>query len=94
MSIKRVDRTSERIRALLNEVAPEVVAAAEDAFERVIFVPVSAIGTSPVMDPASGLLPLVYAHLFSLDLVRDIFGRQVQLGKGPIEAPQIVATPA
>jgi hypothetical protein len=38
----------------------------------------------------SGLLPLVYAHLFSLDLVRDIFNRQVQLGKGPIPAPQPV----
>jgi len=36
----------------------------------------------------SGLLPLVYAHLFSLDLVREIFGRQIQLGKGPIPAPQ------
>jgi hypothetical protein len=36
----------------------------------------------------SGLLALVYAHLFSLDLVRDIFGRQIQLGKGPIPAPQ------
>ena len=36
----------------------------------------------------SGLLALIYAHLFSLDLVRDIFGRQVQLGKGPITAPQ------
>ncbi len=36
----------------------------------------------------SGLLPLVYAHLFSLDLVREIFGRQIQLGKGPIAAPQ------
>lgn len=31
----------------------------------------------------SGLLPLIYAHLFSLELMRDIFGRQVQLGKGP-----------
>jgi hypothetical protein len=36
----------------------------------------------------NGLLPLIYAHLFSLDLVREIFGRQVQLGKGPIPAPQ------
>ena len=35
----------------------------------------------------SGLLPLVYAHLFSLELVRDIFSRQVQLGKGPVPAP-------
>jgi len=31
----------------------------------------------------SGLLALIYAHLFSLDLVREIFGRQVQQGKGP-----------
>jgi hypothetical protein len=36
----------------------------------------------------SGLLPLIYAHLFSLDLVREIFGRQVQLGKGPFPAVQ------
>ncbi|MET1754611.1 SapC family protein [Novosphingobium sp. RD2P27] len=31
----------------------------------------------------SGLLALIYAHLFSLDLVRDIFGRQIAQGKGP-----------
>jgi hypothetical protein len=34
----------------------------------------------------SGLLPLLFAHLFSLDLIREIFGRQVQLGKGPVPA--------
>jgi hypothetical protein len=62
-SIKRVDRVSERIRALLTEVAPELVAAAEDAFERVIFVPVSSLGTSPVMDPASGLLKVPVARI-------------------------------
>lgn len=31
----------------------------------------------------NGLLPLLYAHLFSLSLMRDIFGRQMQLGKIP-----------
>ena len=31
----------------------------------------------------NGLLPLIYAHLFSLELVRDIFGRQMAQGKGP-----------
>ncbi|TVV75288.1 SapC family protein [Sphingomonas solaris] len=31
----------------------------------------------------SGLLALVYGHLFSLSLIREIFGRQVQLGKVP-----------
>lgn len=36
----------------------------------------------------NGMLPLIYAHIFSLELVRDIFAKQVQLGKGPIPAPQ------
>jgi SapC len=31
----------------------------------------------------SGLLPLVHAHLFSLSIMREIFGRQVQQGKVP-----------
>ncbi|WP_375422178.1 SapC family protein [uncultured Sphingomonas sp.] len=31
----------------------------------------------------SGMLPLLYAHLFSLTLMRDIFARQVQQGKSP-----------
>ncbi|WP_242098039.1 MULTISPECIES: SapC family protein [unclassified Sphingomonas] len=31
----------------------------------------------------SGLLPLVYAHLFSLALMREIFARQTMLGKQP-----------
>lgn len=35
----------------------------------------------------NGLLPLIYAHLFSLDLMRDVFARQVTAGKGPIPAP-------
>ena len=34
----------------------------------------------------NGLLPLIYAHLFSLDLMRIIFGKQVALGKGPVPA--------
>ena len=35
----------------------------------------------------SGLLPLVYAHVFSLELVTNLFTRQVNQGKGPIELP-------
>ena len=31
----------------------------------------------------SGMLPLLYAHLFSLSLMRDVFARQVQLGQQP-----------
>lgn len=34
----------------------------------------------------SGLLPLIFAHLFSLELMRDIFARQIEQGKGPVES--------
>jgi hypothetical protein len=36
----------------------------------------------------SGLLALIYAHLFSLSQVREIFARQVARGKGPMAVPQ------
>jgi hypothetical protein len=36
----------------------------------------------------NGMLPLLYAHLFSLTLMREIFARQVKLGKAP--QPQLV----
>jgi len=39
----------------------------------------------------SGLLPLVYAHLFSLSLIRDVFARQMQLGKVPTPTLQPVS---
>ena len=42
----------------------------------------------------SGLLALIYAHLFSLSQIRDIFARQVQQGKGPIGTPQPVPAEA
>lgn len=31
----------------------------------------------------SGMLPLLYAHLFSLSLMREVFARQVRLGRMP-----------
>jgi hypothetical protein len=34
----------------------------------------------------SGMLPAIYAHLFSLSQVRDLFARQIQQGKGPAGA--------
>ncbi|MGH6706761.1 MAG: SapC family protein [Sphingomicrobium sp.] len=36
----------------------------------------------------NGVLPLIMAHLFSLSVIREIFGRQVQQGTGPVAAPQ------
>ena len=41
----------------------------------------------------SGLLPLIYAHVFSLDLMREIFSKQVNLGKGPAILMGDTATP-
>lgn len=35
----------------------------------------------------NGMLPLVYAHMFSLEHMSTIFARQVQQGKGPVPAP-------
>jgi len=37
----------------------------------------------------SGILPLIYAHLFSLSETRSVFGRQMQQGKAPAPAPQL-----
>jgi hypothetical protein len=37
----------------------------------------------------NGMLPLLYAHLFSLSLMRDIFARQMQLGKVPAQVPEL-----
>ena len=37
----------------------------------------------------NGMLPLIYAHLFSLELARDLFGRQVSRGKGPVPEARV-----
>jgi hypothetical protein len=36
----------------------------------------------------NGILPLIYAHLFSLTEMRSIFGRQMQQGKAPAQVLQ------
>jgi len=36
----------------------------------------------------NGMLALIYAHLFSLSQIREVFSLQVTQGKGPIPAPQ------
>lgn len=37
----------------------------------------------------NGILPLVNAHLFSLPLIREVFGRQMQLGKVPEQTAEM-----
>ena len=63
LSVQRVDAVSARVRALLLNLAPELVASAEDAFERVVYVPVSSLGTSPQRDAATGLLRVPVADI-------------------------------
>ena len=36
----------------------------------------------------NGILPLIYAHLFSLTEMRNVFGRQMEQGKAPVPAQQ------
>ena len=36
----------------------------------------------------NGMLALLFAHLFSLSQIRDVFTRQVEQGKGPIPLPE------
>jgi hypothetical protein len=36
----------------------------------------------------NGILPLIYAHLFSLSEMRAVFARQMQQGKSPAQMPQ------
>ena len=36
----------------------------------------------------NGFLPLLFAHLFSLSQMRDVFARQMQQGKAPAQIPQ------
>src|SRR4051812_4323941 len=36
----------------------------------------------------NGMLPIIFAHLFSLSQMRDVFARQMQQGKAPAQVPQ------
>jgi hypothetical protein len=42
----------------------------------------------------NGMLALIYAHLFSLSQIREVFARQVQQGKGPTGVPQAATAEA
>lgn len=42
----------------------------------------------------NGMLPVLFAHLFSLSQIRDLFSRQVEQGKGPIPNPEGVTAEA
>ncbi|HEX4054696.1 MAG TPA: hypothetical protein VHX86_10565 [Tepidisphaeraceae bacterium] len=47
VDIKRVERVSQKLRALLLNETPEIIAVAEDFCHHVVYIPVSALGGSP-----------------------------------------------
>jgi hypothetical protein len=56
IQLNLIEGFSQKLRALLWEVSPEVVSAAETFASQVLYVPVSATGRSPERDPATGAL--------------------------------------
>ncbi len=75
LNLEQIHRASQAVGELLGELCPEIVTAAEGFAQNLLFVPVSATGRSPEVDPDSGVLgirprdmapywaevPLVYA---------------------------------
>ena len=53
---RRIEQVSNRVESIIREAAPEFAAVVRDSSERVLYVPVSAIGSSPEVDAQSGLL--------------------------------------
>jgi len=49
-----IEELSSKIRSVLWELTPEIVAAAESFSDHVIYIPVSAMGRAPEVDPATG----------------------------------------
>ncbi|MFP4145764.1 MAG: hypothetical protein ACOCTI_07390 [Phycisphaeraceae bacterium] len=56
LDIERIDAASAQLRGLMQQVAPEFVAMAENETEPVVYLPVSALGCSPVVLPEQQLL--------------------------------------
>lgn len=56
LDVEYVEQWSRRVRNLLTSMTPELVSAAEDFAEKVLYVPVSAMGRSPETDPVTGAL--------------------------------------
>ncbi len=53
---KRIKETSDQVGELMSEICPEIVAAAEGFSTSLTFIPVSASGNSPSLDPETGAL--------------------------------------
>lgn len=58
MRVAEIERVSKLVREVLRRLTPELVAAAEGFAENVLYVPVSATGCSPEIDPSDGHLKI------------------------------------
>lgn len=56
VDLPRIERTSIALRDLLAKHAPELVSAAEDFCQRVIYIPISSLGSGPLADARGQLL--------------------------------------
>lgn len=56
LNLDAVDSLSRRVRGLLFAMSPEIVTAAESFAQRVVYIPVSAMGRGPEVDAQSGAL--------------------------------------
>jgi hypothetical protein len=58
VDVERIERRSQAVRKLLTDVCPEVVSAAENFSTNVAYIPVSALGRGPEMDPRTSRLAI------------------------------------
>lgn len=58
MDVDRIEKVSGEVRGLMRRVCPEIVSAAENFAQHVVYLPVSALGQSPVPDPSTGRLAI------------------------------------
>jgi hypothetical protein len=56
LDVPRVESVSAKLKELMMSIAPDFVAAADDFCRHVVYIPVSAIGGTPVSDPVTDML--------------------------------------
>jgi hypothetical protein len=63
MQLDYIEQVSQRLRALLWELTPEFVSAVDGFAQNVTYIPVSATGCSPTVDPATGQVGFRPRHM-------------------------------
>ncbi len=82
----KVEDLSRAVRVVLNEFAREFVAAAESFAEHVIYIPVSALGSAPEQDPATGALCIRPRNIRSMWVEMPMVYALARWGNGLVPA--------